>query len=219
MHAGTLVFSQFMEFLPRHEFHSCVRRYGGVRCETEIRRLWKLWSGGQIPDAACFVTCNHCGSSLEIKQTADVIYSEKIAQIDERTGRIEQQLQRLQLENELTALDLAWEKSRQQFMVSDKHGNKHVPTKSEAWTMGCLGGGAGLFGIVVGTTSAEGGSMVLLCMSVMTVCVCLALSTLGKAGEYDAAERRYRQIPPRHFGPFVRTPRDEFSDQLNVEMI
>ncbi len=29
MHAGTLVFAQLMEFLPRHEFHSCVRRYGG----------------------------------------------------------------------------------------------------------------------------------------------------------------------------------------------
>ena len=31
MHAGTLVFAQLMEFLPRHEFNSCVRRYGGER--------------------------------------------------------------------------------------------------------------------------------------------------------------------------------------------
>ena len=31
MHAGTLVFAQLMEFLPRHEFNSCVRRYGGDR--------------------------------------------------------------------------------------------------------------------------------------------------------------------------------------------
>ena len=31
MHAGALVFAQLMEFLPRHEFHSCVRRYGGDR--------------------------------------------------------------------------------------------------------------------------------------------------------------------------------------------
>ncbi len=31
MHAGTLVFAQFMEFLPRHEFNACVRRYGGDR--------------------------------------------------------------------------------------------------------------------------------------------------------------------------------------------
>jgi hypothetical protein len=31
MHAGSLVFSQLMDFLPRHEFNSCVRRYGGDR--------------------------------------------------------------------------------------------------------------------------------------------------------------------------------------------
>jgi len=29
MHAGQLVFAQLMEFLPRHELNSCVRRYGG----------------------------------------------------------------------------------------------------------------------------------------------------------------------------------------------
>lgn len=31
MHAGQLVFAQLMDFLPRHEFNTCVRRYGGDR--------------------------------------------------------------------------------------------------------------------------------------------------------------------------------------------
>src|SRR5580765_8307530 len=31
MFAGQLVFSQLMDFLPRHDFHACVRRYGGDR--------------------------------------------------------------------------------------------------------------------------------------------------------------------------------------------
>lgn len=31
MHAGSLVLSQLMEFLPRHEFNACVRRYRGDR--------------------------------------------------------------------------------------------------------------------------------------------------------------------------------------------
>jgi hypothetical protein len=31
MHSGSVVFSQLMEFLPRHEFQACVRRYGGDR--------------------------------------------------------------------------------------------------------------------------------------------------------------------------------------------
>ena len=31
MHSGKLVFAQLMEFLPRHDFDACVRRYGGDR--------------------------------------------------------------------------------------------------------------------------------------------------------------------------------------------
>jgi hypothetical protein len=31
MHSGQFVFAQLMDFLPRHEFDSCVRRYGGDR--------------------------------------------------------------------------------------------------------------------------------------------------------------------------------------------
>jgi IS4 transposase len=31
MHSGQLLFAQLMEFLPRHEFNTCVRRYGGNR--------------------------------------------------------------------------------------------------------------------------------------------------------------------------------------------
>lgn len=31
MHSGQLVFAQLMEFLPRHEFNACVRRYNGNR--------------------------------------------------------------------------------------------------------------------------------------------------------------------------------------------
>jgi hypothetical protein len=33
MHAGQLVFAQLMDFLPRHEFNTCVRRYRGDRRE------------------------------------------------------------------------------------------------------------------------------------------------------------------------------------------
>ena len=31
MDPGKLVFAQLMEFLPRHDFNACVRRYGGDR--------------------------------------------------------------------------------------------------------------------------------------------------------------------------------------------
>lgn len=31
MHSGKLLFSPLMEFMPRHDFDACVRRYGGER--------------------------------------------------------------------------------------------------------------------------------------------------------------------------------------------
>ena len=31
MYAGQMVFAQLMEFLPRHDFNACVRRYGGAQ--------------------------------------------------------------------------------------------------------------------------------------------------------------------------------------------
>ena len=32
MHAGRIIFSQIMDFIPLHEFHKCVRRYHGQHC-------------------------------------------------------------------------------------------------------------------------------------------------------------------------------------------
>ena len=54
-----------------------------------------------VPGEVRFVTCNHCNSTLEIRRTESVTYSEKIAQIDVRTERIESQLESMRLEREL----------------------------------------------------------------------------------------------------------------------
>jgi len=36
MHEGVLVFAQLMEFLPRHEFNKCVRRYAGDKRQRKF---------------------------------------------------------------------------------------------------------------------------------------------------------------------------------------
>jgi DNA-directed RNA polymerase subunit RPC12/RpoP len=86
----------------------------------------------QVPGAVRFLNCNHCGSSLEIKHTNSVTYCEMISQIDERTERIEQKLEIMELERELEQLDQRWQTTRERLMVSDKNGHKKVPTTGSA---------------------------------------------------------------------------------------
>ncbi len=49
MHAGALVLAQLMEFLPRHEFHSCVRRYGGDRRSRRLLVARSVFVFSDIP--------------------------------------------------------------------------------------------------------------------------------------------------------------------------
>ena len=50
MPIGKFVFAQLMEFLPRHEFDACVRRYGGERRERgfSCRDQWLCLAFGQL---------------------------------------------------------------------------------------------------------------------------------------------------------------------------
>jgi hypothetical protein len=47
MHEGRMVFSQLLDFFPRHEFDKCVRRFGGNRrvrefsCFDQYLAMWR----------------------------------------------------------------------------------------------------------------------------------------------------------------------------------
>ena len=145
----------------------------------------------QVPGAVRFLTCNHCGSSLEIKHTDSVTYSEKIAQIDERTERLEQKLEILELERELDQIDSRWQATREKLMVSNKDGGKRVPT-----TGGALIGVtvSTIFGLVFVGGGLSSGNGVPLAMGTFVIVIggCVAIFAFTKAGAYADAERRYR---------------------------
>lgn len=145
----------------------------------------------QVPDAVRFLNCNHCGSSLEIKHTDSVTYCEKIAQIDERTVRIEQKLEILELERELEQLDQRWQTTRERLMVSDKNGHKSIPTIGSAMVAATL---STIFGLVFmggGLSSGEGIPLAM-GLGVIVIGGCAALFTYTKASDYANAEQRYR---------------------------
>jgi len=82
-----------------------------------------------------YVTCAHCGSSLEVKHGDGSIYTEMLREIGERTAVIDAQATEMQdrladvsVRAEIIALDQAWERDREQYMVTDEHGLQRKPS-------------------------------------------------------------------------------------------
>ncbi len=142
----------------------------------------------QVPDAVRFLSCNHCGSSLEIKHTDSVTYSEKIAQIDERTERIEQKLEVLELESELDRLDRSWQVTRETLLVTNKHGRKSIPSKAGAVFGGVI---AVVVGIVF-TSVARESPVALGGLAFIAVGLIGAVTGYSKANAYELAEWEYQ---------------------------
>ena len=61
----------------------------------------------------------------------------------EEVGKLESELAELRAEKELERIDREWEAEREQFMITSKHGTKHIPTVGQgigaAVTVGVFG--------------------------------------------------------------------------------
>jgi len=63
----------------------------------------------QVPESVNYVTCNHCESHLAVKRDEHLTYTEKIKEIEHRTKQMQDELERLKIDNELAKLDRPWE--------------------------------------------------------------------------------------------------------------
>ena len=132
----------------------------------------------QVPPDARFVTCAHCGARLEVHRTGTALYTEVLDAIDQRTQRIEQDVQAIKRQNELEQLDRDWQMRREQFLTRDRDGNLQQPGAGGGiailigsllvaafgifWTVSLLNAGGppmmALFGVVF-TLAAIGGGI------------------------------------------------------------
>ena len=69
MPAGKFVFAQLMDFLPRHDFDACVRRYGGDRRERgfSCRDQWLCLAFGQLTFRESLRDIETCLRALDTK--------------------------------------------------------------------------------------------------------------------------------------------------------
>lgn len=76
-----------------------------------------------VPEKVNFVTCTFCGTKLKIERSGAAAYTEALEQIAD-------DLKVLRRQAEVDRLDRRWHMRRDELLVSDKEGRRHVPTKA-----------------------------------------------------------------------------------------
>lgn len=118
-------------------------------------------------------------------------------------SKLEAELAELRAEKELERIDREWEAERQQFMVSDKHGHKSLPTAGGSLVVGVVGA---VFGVIwtamaIGITSGapEFGPFAIakVAFPIIGVAITIGAIVMGvlgaqKAGEYEKAHAAYQ---------------------------
>ncbi|REJ71211.1 MAG: hypothetical protein DWQ34_13575 [Planctomycetota bacterium] len=146
----------------------------------------------RVPASANFVTCNHCRTQLVIRRSAEVSYTEELAEMSRKTDELTQQVRHLTWQNELAALDRDWEREKERYMVSDKHGRKHVPSEFGA----VMGGVVFVIMAVVmmGVGFSHGGGIpALFGLAALAIGGFAVVHGFSKAKDYRAAHRRYQR--------------------------
>jgi predicted phage tail protein len=154
-----------------------------------------------------FATCAHCGSKLAVVRTASAAYTELADKMSELSDRMRDHIQRTDRRGALEDLQREWEREREKYMVSSKHGVRHIPTRTESaiagtvvtifgafWTLMALGitggmravGGPGVFGLVGCLFPAFG-------VLFIGLGIYQSFSAYDKAGRYERAEAEYQK--------------------------
>ena len=147
----------------------------------------------QVPAGARFVTCNHCSCQLAVKHTNSVTFTEQLGEIGKRTEQIAEDVAELKYRQELEDLDRQWERERESFMVSDKHGRRQVPSKGGGLVGAIV---AVIFGIFWIKTASEAGAPAIFPLFGVLFIVAgifVGIASCSDADDYRKAEQRYRR--------------------------
>lgn len=154
--------------------------------------------------------CNHCGQQLAVRRSESVIFTEAVERFADTAETLSDQLEELTRQNRLAELDRRWEQQREEFMISGKNGQRHLPDESSALLSGV---GTVVFGciwiaVATGITSTVTmglfGSVSLLFPAfgilVVVVGVVTSIGNYQKATAYRAALLRYEAERSRLLG-------------------
>jgi F0F1-type ATP synthase assembly protein I len=147
----------------------------------------------RVPADARFVTCNHCSAHLAVKHNDSVTFTEQLSEINERTERIEEDLAELRSRQEVEDIDREWEHEREQYMVTNKHGHRSVPTSAGSAIGGVVVVVFGIFWTSMASQVGAPGIFPLFGILFIVIGIATSVISFTKAQGYMTAERRYRR--------------------------
>ncbi|MCH7225647.1 hypothetical protein [Haloferula sp. A504] len=145
----------------------------------------------EVDESIRFVTCNFCGSKLEIVHDSTTTHSRLLEEIGEKTDRMSEDLKVIRLQNELEQIDREWQAQREGMMTKNKDGSRSKPSVFAS----VFGAGvvmvAGLvwFAMMAGVSSAGGPSgFGMFGFVIIGIGVVILISGVSRAGRYQQAE-------------------------------
>ena len=145
----------------------------------------------EVDESIRFVTCNFCGSKLEIVHSTTTTHSRLLEEIGEKTDQMSEDLKVIRLQNELEQLDREWRTRREGLMTRNKDGSRSKPSAG-----GSIAGAmaAAVFGIIwIGMASSFAsfggpGGIQLFGIVFIVVAIVIAVGGVNRAGRYQQAE-------------------------------
>src|SRR4051812_36316925 len=98
----------------------------------------------QVPQDTHFFACTYCGTQLELHQSGGAVFTQTIEQIDQRTQRMEAELQELRRRQAIEDLDREWDVARQRMLSRNDDGSYRLPTPGVNVFAGVVLAGMGL---------------------------------------------------------------------------
>ena len=102
-------------------------------------------------------------------------------------------LEQIQHQNEIERLDREWEMERETYLVSGRYGSRSIPSAGGSLLGAAIIGGFGLFWTITAASMGAPAIFPIFGAVFILVGVGSALSSFGKAGEYEQAQERYQR--------------------------
>lgn len=109
-----------------------------------------------------------------------------------RNSSTDDHLEEIKAQNEIAQLDREWELERENYMVSGKHGHRHIPGKVSSAVGGLLIVGFGIFWTMGAASSHAPSFLQLFGVIFVLFGAAMSIYSFATAGEYEEAQERYQ---------------------------
>lgn len=155
----------------------------------------------EIPAKARFATCGFCEARLAVEHVGNSYSTSVLEDLKETTNQIARDVAEIKSSNEIQNLDAQWQRDRVRHLVTGKHGQQSLPTKSGAVVGGVMIAGFGLLWTIMATGISSAGSRMgapgvfgifpLFGVLFIGFGIVMSFVTYSRAEAYEKANKKY----------------------------